>query len=135
MFNPSLKNNNNNKSKILIILKKKTTTKSYTEQVTSPILARGHFLGPWYVVISYLQISILQSKGLIKNGLIRSGVFPSTPKCPQKDTHYSFIPLLFIRWGASQILFYFGQWAIWLAHHWKNETMEAPQNRGFYFEV
>ncbi len=76
--------------------------------MTSPILARGHFLGPWYVVISYLQIPNLQSKRLIRNGLIRSGVFHSIPKGPQKDTHYSYICLLFIRWDAYQILFYFG---------------------------
>ncbi len=43
-----------------------------------------------------------------------------------------------IRWGASQafFLFLFGNEPIWSAHHSKkNETMEAPQNRRFYFEV
>jgi hypothetical protein len=47
-------------------------------------------------------------------------------------------PLLLIRPGASQVQFFFfgfGNEPIWLAHHSKNETMDAPQNRRFYFEI
>jgi hypothetical protein len=48
------------------------------------ILARGHFLGPCYVLISYLQIPILQSKGLIRNGLIRSMSFLQHQRVPKR---------------------------------------------------
>ncbi len=40
-----------------------------------------------------------------------------------------------IRWGASQVQIFFWQWANLIASLQKNETMEAPQNRRFSFEV
>ncbi len=51
------------------------------------------------------------------------------------DNDYS--PVLFIRWGASQVQFlFFCNEPILLAHHSKKlETMEGPQHRRFYFEV
>ncbi len=54
---------------------------------------------------------------------------------PFGDNYYS--PVLFIRCGASQVLFsFFAMSQFELAHHSKKlETMEAPQHRRFYFEV
>jgi hypothetical protein len=46
-------------------------------------------------------------------------------------------PLLFIRWGASQVFFFLvWQWANLIGPSLQiKETMEAPQNTRFYFEV
>jgi hypothetical protein len=40
-----------------------------------------------------------------------------------------------IRWGASQVQFFFSQWANLIGPSLKkNETMEVPLNRRFYFD-
>jgi hypothetical protein len=50
--------------------------------------------------------------------------------------HLSFSPPLLSRWGASQVFFCLAisqfDWAITIL---KKESIEAPQNRRFYFEV
>jgi len=49
----------------------------------------------------------------------------------------TYSPLLFIRWGASQVLFFILTMSQldWPITYKKKETMEAPQNRRFYFEI
>ncbi len=98
---------------------------------------------PYFDLVGHLPFQVV----ILKVGLVKEwdwmleiwGALSNWNNWSFTCTHYA--PLLLIRWGASQSRFFFFFFFLWQRANLigpslkKNESMEAAQNKRFYFEV